>query len=74
LLGISNNAGNVNEELRATNIGTGTYWIVVDSPSGQVSEAPYTLFAAAAPPPEAPAPAPAFSTYAAPPPRTFLPY
>jgi hypothetical protein len=74
LLGISNNPGNANEEVRATNVGTGTYWIVVDSPSGQASELPYTLFATNAAPQAAPAPAPTFSSYSAPAPRTFLPY
>jgi hypothetical protein len=74
LLGISNNPGNANEEVRATNVGTGTYWVVVDSPSGQVSEAPYTLFAIAAAPQEGPAAAPTFGSYTTQPARTFLPY
>lgn len=75
LLGISNNPGTENELLNVPNVGPGTYWIVVDSPKGETSDLPYALFAVAVPPPEAaPAPAPSFSTYAAPGPRGFLPY
>jgi len=76
LLGISNNPGTTNEELRIPNAGQGTYWIVVDSPAGQVSELPYALIAVAAAPlePAAPAAVP-FGAYEAPPPaRTFTPY
>ena len=75
LLGISNNPGIASETVNATNVGPGTYWIVVDSPSGATAEQPYALFAVAQAGDAVPAPAPVFRTYdPTPGPRTFLPY
>ena len=76
LLGISNNPGTADEVLRVPNVGPGAYWIVVDSPAGQVSDLPYAVIGVAAAAPEAAAPAAVpFGTYEGPPPaRTFLPY
>jgi hypothetical protein len=75
LLGISNNPGIASETVNATNVGPGTYWIVVDSPSGEIAEQPYALFAVAPATEPLPEPAPVFRTYEPTPgPRTFLPY
>ena len=77
LLGLSNNPSTQDELLIIGNIGTGTYWIVVDSPSGEASEEPYTLVATAAPAPAPPVPGATPSTlspYGTPLPRIILPY
>ncbi len=76
MLGTSNNPGTADEQLRVSNVGQGTYWIVVDSPAGETSDLPYALIGVAAAPPEEAAPAPVqFSSYQTPPPaRPFLPY
>ena len=77
LLGISNNPGTQDEVLTVSSAGPGTYWIVIDSPSGEASEEPYTLVATTAGAPAAPAGGPTPSTlspYGTPVPQTFLPY
>jgi hypothetical protein len=75
LLGISNNPGTASETINATNVGPGTYWVVVDSPSGAIAEQPYALFAVAPSVEPLPVPAPVFRVYEPTPgPRTFLPY
>ncbi|MEA2641382.1 MAG: hypothetical protein QOF51_2776 [Chloroflexota bacterium] len=86
LLGQSNNPGTQDEVVGVSNIGPGTYWITVDSPSGDASDDPYTLLvtsvpvvveATPAPANEAPTPGPtavSFGAYGTPVTRPFLPY
>ncbi len=77
LLGLSNNPSTQDEVLTVSNIGIGSYWIVVDSPSGEASEEPYTLVVTtvAAPAPPVPGATPStLSPYGTPLPQTFLPY
>ena len=75
LLGLSNSPSTQDEVLTVGNIGTGTYWIVVDSPSGEASEEPYNLVATtvATPAPTGPTPS-TLSPYGTPLPVPFLPY
>lgn len=47
LLGTQNAAGTEDEVLWIGDAAAGTYWVVVDSPSGESSEAAYTLIATA---------------------------
>lgn len=44
----SNRPGYVDEIVPVANVGAGTYWIMVDSPSGDASNEPYTLLATTA--------------------------
>ncbi|MEA2640335.1 MAG: hypothetical protein QOF51_1729 [Chloroflexota bacterium] len=85
LLGQSDNPDLQDETIAATNVGTGTYWITIDSPSGDASDAPYTLLVQPVmqtpalvgtpePVPTAgPTPAP-FKVYGTPVARPILPY
>jgi hypothetical protein len=77
LLALSNNPGTEDEVVNVGFIGVGYYWIVIDSPSGESSDAPYTLNATTVAPVSAPTavgtPA-GLDPYGTPIPRVILPY
>jgi hypothetical protein len=77
LLALSNNPGTQDEVVNVGFIGIGFYWIVIDSPSGESSELPYTLNAtpvAFADPATAVATPSGLDPYGTPVPRVILPY
>jgi hypothetical protein len=69
LLGQVSDLGVTQEVLQITNVGTGTYWISVDSPNGGSSPEPYMLIATLVAPEVAP-----FMPYEQLPPAQFTPY
>ncbi|HZT05799.1 MAG TPA: PPC domain-containing protein [Chloroflexota bacterium] len=70
LYGSSDNGGTQDEVVPVTNLGVGTYTVVVDSLSGDSSDTPYTVIATQAAPPTPIT----FTTYGTPVPKSFSSY